>query len=104
VKEQKIKLKHAKSKEMMSVIQDTFRIYWGREFNSFETESYAVLFNIIRVLRQKALDKEILGKNPKLDPNEIELFNQLESRGDPDTRLYEEQVFEPNFSKYMKRT
>jgi hypothetical protein len=86
---------------MMSAIQNTIRIYCGREFNSFEIESYAILFNMIKLLKQKAIDKEKLAKDRMLRSNEIEIFGQL--RGDSDLQLYNERLYEQYLSKFVNR-
>jgi hypothetical protein len=63
VKEEKIKLESAKNKVMLNANQDTFSIYCEREFNSFKAEDNPVLFRMIQLLRQKALDKEALAED-----------------------------------------
>jgi hypothetical protein len=70
VKEDKIKVEQAK-KEVMSAIQDTFRIFSNREFSTFEIKSYSSPVGMIRLLRQKAIDKKDVSENSKLGPNEI---------------------------------
>jgi hypothetical protein len=83
--------------------KNTFRIYCGKEFNSFEAEDNPVLFRIIQLLRQKALDKEGLAEDRMLGANEIKIFNCLESRGGPYAEFYNKQVYKPYISKYVKR-
>jgi hypothetical protein len=103
VKEVKIKLEQAKSKVMMSAIQDTYRIYCGKEFSGLVTELYPDLLNMIILLKQKAIDKKKLADERILGEKEIEIFNRLEARGDPDKKLNNEEIYELYLSKFVKR-
>jgi hypothetical protein len=66
VKEDKIKLGDAKSK-VMSAIHNTYKVYYGKRFSNFNTESNPDLLYMIRLLRQKAIDKNALTKERMLD-------------------------------------
>jgi hypothetical protein len=95
VKEKKIKLEQAKRVIMEAAIHDTYRVYYGKQFNGWNTTSNQDVLNMIRLLRQKKIDKDEEAENRKLGPKEIELFNKLESRADPDKLLYNKQIYEP---------
>jgi hypothetical protein len=58
---------------------------------------------MIRLLRQKAIDKVKLANERKLGEKEIAVFNRLEARGDPDRELHNEKIYEPYLSKFVKR-
>jgi hypothetical protein len=53
----------------LSAIQDTFRIYCGREFNRFKAEDNPALFRMIQLLIHKTLNKERLSEDGKLGVN-----------------------------------
>jgi hypothetical protein len=103
VKEKKIKLEGAKSPIMMAAIHDTFKVFYKRQFSGWNTVSNAEVLNMIRLLRQKAIDKEKLAEERKLGEKEIAVFNRLEARGDPDRELYNQKIYEPYLSKFVKR-
>jgi hypothetical protein len=88
VKEKKIKLEAAKSQIMTAAIHDTFKVYYKRQFAGWNTVSNADLLKMIRLLRQKEIDKEKLAEECKLGEKEIAVFNRLEARGDPDRERY----------------
>jgi hypothetical protein len=58
---------------------------------------------MIRLLRQKAIDKEELAQSLKLGDKEIALLNRLEARGDPDKELYNQQIYELYLKKFVQR-
>jgi hypothetical protein len=58
---------------------------------------------MIRLLKQKAIDKEALAKDRMLGEKEIEIFNRLEARGDPDREKYNKEIYEPYLSKFVNR-
>jgi hypothetical protein len=58
---------------------------------------------MIRLLRQKAIDKEELAQSRKLGDKEIALFNRLEARSDPDRELYNQKIYEPYLKKFVQR-
>jgi hypothetical protein len=66
VKEKKISLESAKSKVMMAAIHDTDKVYYNKRFSGWTTESFPELLNMIRLLKQKAIDKEKLANERKL--------------------------------------
>jgi hypothetical protein len=103
VKEKNIKLESAKSAIMMAAIHDTYKVYYNKLFAGWATETFPELLNMIRLLRQKAIDKEELAQSPKLGDKEIALFNQLEARGYPDRELYNKAIYEPYLSKFVTR-
>jgi hypothetical protein len=47
---------------------------------------------MIKLLKQKAADKEKLAEERKLGDREIEIFNRLEARGDPDRELHNKKI------------
>jgi hypothetical protein len=71
VKEGKIKLEDAKSKVIMSAILDTYKVYYGKQFSGMVTQSYPDLLNMIRLPRQKAIDKKALAEDRMLGEKEI---------------------------------
>jgi hypothetical protein len=99
VKEKKIKLEGAKSPIMMAAIHDTYKVYYKRQFSGWNTESNADLLNMIRLLRQKKINKDKEAESHRLGDREIEIFNRLEARGDPDRERYNKQISE----RYLKR-
>jgi hypothetical protein len=103
VKEKKIKLEAAKSQIMMAAIHDTYKVYYNKRFAGWATEYFPELLNMIRLLRQKSVDKERLAKERMLGDKEIELFNRLEARGDPDRELYNTQIYKPYLKKFVNR-
>jgi hypothetical protein len=88
---------------MTAAIHDTFKVYYKRQFSGWKTISNADLLNMIRLLRQKAIDKEKLVESRKLGEKEIAVFNRLEARGDQDRELYNQKIYEPYLSKFVKR-
>jgi hypothetical protein len=58
---------------------------------------------MIRLLRQKKIDKDREADKRKLGDKEIALFTRLEARGDPDRELYNQKIFEPYLKKFMQR-
>jgi hypothetical protein len=103
VKEGKIKLENTKSRVMMAAIYNTYKVYYKKQFSGWVTDSYPELLNMIRLLRQKAIDKEKLVNERILGEREIEIFNRLEARCDPDKEKYNEQIYEPYLSKFVTR-
>jgi hypothetical protein len=103
VKEKKIKLEAAKSQIMTAAIHDTYKVYYNKRFAGWATETFTELLNMIRLLRQKAIDKEELAQSRKLGDKKIALFNRLEARGDPDRELYNQQIYEPYLKKFVDR-
>jgi hypothetical protein len=63
VKEKKITLEGAKSKVMMAAIHDLYKVYYNKRFTGWVTESIPELLNMIRLLKQKAAEKEALDKD-----------------------------------------
>jgi hypothetical protein len=103
VKEKKIKLEAAKSKIMMGAIHDTYKVYHRKQFAGWNTESNADVLNMIRLLRQKKIEKDAEAESHKLGDREIEIFNQLEARADPDKERYNQQIYEPYLKKFVNR-
>jgi hypothetical protein len=103
VKEKKISLEAARSKVMKAAIHDMYKAYYGKRFSNFQTESFSELLNMIRLLKQKAADKEAFAKDRMLGEKEIEIFNRLEARGDPDKELYNTQIYERYLSNFVNR-
>jgi hypothetical protein len=58
---------------------------------------------MIRLLRQKAIDKEAQAKDRMLGEREIELFNRLEARGEPDKERYNKEIYKQYLSKFVQR-
>jgi hypothetical protein len=103
VKEKKIKLESAKSAIMMSAIHDTYKVYYNKRFAGWATETFPDLLNMIRLLRQKKMDKDELAESRKLGDKEIAVFNRLEARGDRDRELYNKKLYEPYLKKFVDR-
>jgi hypothetical protein len=103
VKEKKIKLEAAKRVIMEAAIHDTYKVYYKKQFNGWNTTSNQDVLNMIRLLRQKKIDKDEEAENGKLGPKEIELFNRLESRADPDKLRYNKEIYEPYLKKFVER-
>jgi hypothetical protein len=103
VKEKKIKLEAAKSGVMQAAIHDTYKVYYKKQFTGWNTVSNQDVLNMIRLLRQKKMDKDADAENNKLGDKEIELFNRLEARADPDKLLYNKEIYEPYLKKFVTR-
>jgi hypothetical protein len=103
VKEKKIKLENTKNPIIMAAIHDTFKVYYKRQFAGWNTVSNPDLLNMIRLLRQKKIDKDELAESRKLGEKEIAVFNRLEERGDPDRERYNQKIYEPYLSQFVKR-
>jgi hypothetical protein len=103
VKEKKISMDHAKTKVMMAAIHDKYKVYCGKQFSDFNTQSYPELLDMIRLLRQKKIDKDAEADELMLGEREIEIFNHLEVRGDRDKEPYNKQIYERYLSKFVNR-
>jgi hypothetical protein len=103
VKEGKIKLENAKTKIMTGAIHDRYRVYYRKQFTGWVTESNTDVLNMIRLLRQKKIDKDAETKDRMLGDREIEIFNRLEARADPDKERYNQQIYEPYLKKFVER-
>jgi hypothetical protein len=103
VKEKKIKLEAAKSQIMMGAIHDTYKVYYRKQFARWNTVSNADVLNMIRLLRQKKIDKDAEAESHRLSNKEIEKYNRLEARADPDKELYNKQIYEPFLKKFVNR-
>jgi hypothetical protein len=75
-----------------SIIQDMHVIYHGMMLQGFETVSNANAVNVIRMLRQKTIDKKQLAENRRLGPEEVAIYNEIAARGDHDTNAYNERI------------
>jgi hypothetical protein len=58
---------------------------------------------MIRLLRQKKIDKDAEAESHRLGEKEIEIFNRLEARGDPDRERYNQQIYQPYLKKFVTR-
>jgi hypothetical protein len=103
VKEKKIKLEASKSQIMVGAIHDTYKVYYKKQFSGWNTVSNADVLNMIRLLRQKAIDKETQANERRLGEKEIAVFDFLEARGDPDKERYSKAIYKPYLLKFVKR-
>jgi hypothetical protein len=103
VKEKKISLENAKSKVMIAAIHDMYKVYYKNQFTGWVTDWYPHLLDMIRLLKQKAIDKEILAKERMLGEKEIKIFNRLEARGDPDKKKHNKEIYDPYLSRLVNR-
>jgi hypothetical protein len=103
VKEKKIKLDAAKSQIMMAAIHDTYKVYYNKRFSGWVRESIPELLNMIRLLKQKKIDKDADAESHRLGDREIEIFNRLKARGNPDRELYNKQLYQPYLKKFVNR-
>jgi hypothetical protein len=103
VKEKKIKLEAARSKIMMGAIHDTYKVYYKKQFSGWNSESNGNVLNMIRLLRQKKIDKDAEAKEHMLGDKEIEIFNRLEARAHPDKLRYNKQIYEPYLKSSWRR-
>jgi hypothetical protein len=58
---------------------------------------------MIRLLRQKKIEKDREAEEHRLGDREIEIFNRLEARADPDKERYNKAIYEPYLSKFVNR-
>jgi hypothetical protein len=58
---------------------------------------------MIRLLRQKKIDKDAEAESHRLGDREIEIFNRLEARADPDKERYNKEIYEPFLKKFVNR-
>jgi hypothetical protein len=58
---------------------------------------------MIRLLRQKKIEKDREADEHRLGDREIEIFNRLEARADPDKERYNKQIYEPFLKKFVNR-
>jgi hypothetical protein len=98
----KIKLEAAKSQIMMAAIHDTYKVYYRKQFSGWNTVSNADVLNMIRLLRKKKIDKDAEAESRKLGDREIEIFNRLEARADPDKERYNKYIYKPYLSKFVR--
>jgi hypothetical protein len=89
---------------MMGAIHDMYKVYHhGKRFAGWNTESNTDVLNMIRLLRQKKIDKDAEVESHKLGDREIEIFNRLEARADPDKERYNKAIYEPYLKKFVNR-
>jgi hypothetical protein len=58
---------------------------------------------MIRLQRQKKIDKEKLAEERRFGPDELEIYNQIAARGDHDTAVYNERIYQPYLSQFVNR-
>jgi hypothetical protein len=102
VKEKKIKPEAAKSAIMMGAIHDTYKVNYKKQFSGWNTVSNTNVLNMIRLLRQKKIDKDAEAESRKLGDREIEIFNPLEARADLDKVRYNKAIYEPFLKKFVR--
>jgi hypothetical protein len=104
VKENKLTIDKAKREVSLSAIQDTLGIYHGVVLDCLNYVSNPTVVSMIRLLRQKAIDRKALTKVHELDhPEELQIYNELAARGDDDTNAYNENIYKPYLSRYVGR-
>jgi hypothetical protein len=103
VKENKLTLDDAKSDKSISAIQDTLGIYHKIQLSGVDYVSDTRIVSMIKLQKQKKIDKEKLAEERRLGPEELEIYNQIAARGDQDTTAYNERIYQPYLSQFVKR-
>jgi hypothetical protein len=103
VKENKLTIEQAKREVSLAAIQDTLGVYHGIVLDGLQYTSVPVVVQMIRLLRQKAIDKKALAKDRELGPEQLAIYNEIAARGDDDTKAYNENIYKPCLSKFVGR-
>jgi hypothetical protein len=101
VKENKLSIEEAKSEVSIAAIQDTLGIYHGIVLQGLEYTPNTTVINMIRLLKQKAIDRNALGEERRLGPEELAIYNEIAARGDDDRNAYNKNIYKPYLSKFV---
>jgi hypothetical protein len=77
VKENKLTLEEAKTGVSVAAIQDTLGIYHGIVLQGLDYTPNTNVINMIRLLKQKAIDRDALAKDRELGPEQLQIYNEI---------------------------
>jgi hypothetical protein len=103
VKENKLSIEEAEREVSVVAIQHTLGIYHGIVLDGLQYTSNTTVVNMIRLLKQKAIDKNALAKDRELRPEELVIYNKITVRGDDDMNAYNENIYKPYLSRFVGR-
>jgi hypothetical protein len=103
VKENKLSIEEAKRGVGVAAIQDMLGIYHGIVLQGLEYTPNTTVINMVRLLKQKAIDRNAQAKDRELGPEQLAIYNEIAARGDDDTSAYNEKIYKPYLSKFVNR-